>query len=107
MVAHGIVSVVATVVSLAALNAPVRAQDEPTLPAGASADIRAAEAGDADAQYRLGVMYEFGLEVPQDEAEAVAWYRLAAEQGHATAQYDLGFSYANGLGECERNLVEN
>ena len=41
----------------------------------------AAEQGDADAQYNLGVMYDNGQGVPQDYAEAVKWYRLAAEQG--------------------------
>ena len=43
-------------------------------------------------------MYAFGSGVSQDDAEAVAWYRLAAEQGHATAQYFLGVSYDNGDG---------
>jgi hypothetical protein len=40
-----------------------------------------AEAGDVDAQYNLGVMYANDRGVPQDDAEAVAWYRKAAEQG--------------------------
>ena len=34
----------------------------------------------------------------QDNAEAVAWYRLAAEQGHADAQFNLGWMYASGRG---------
>jgi hypothetical protein len=57
-----------------------------------------AVAGNADAQFNLGVMYERGLGVPQDYREAVKWYRLAAEQGHAGAQNDLGVKYANGQG---------
>ena len=57
-----------------------------------------AEQGDADAQFNLGVRYAIGQGVPQDDAEAVRWYRLAAEQGHTTAQFNLGFRYANGLG---------
>jgi TPR repeat protein len=36
--------------------------------------------------------------VPQDDAQAVAWYRHAAEQGHANAQFNLGVMYANGRG---------
>jgi TPR repeat protein len=36
--------------------------------------------------------------VPQDEKEAVKWYRLAAEQGNAAAQYNLSLMYANGQG---------
>ena len=49
-----------------------------------------AEAGDADAQFTLGGMYADGTGVPQDDAEAVRWYRLAAAQGLAFAQYSLG-----------------
>ena len=36
--------------------------------------------------------------MPQDDAAAVRWYRLAAEQGDALAQYFLGLKYANGEG---------
>ncbi len=43
----------------------------------------AADQGDADAQFNLGIMYENGRRVPQDETEAVRWYRLAADQGFA------------------------
>ena len=57
-----------------------------------------AEQGDADAQFNLGVRYDIGLGVPQDDAEAVRWYRLAADQGNATAQYNLGLMYAIGEG---------
>ena len=59
---------------------------------------RLAEQGDADAQFNLGVMYANGEGVPQDDAEAVRWYRLSADQGNAFAQYDLGVMYAIGLG---------
>jgi TPR repeat protein len=38
-----------------------------------------ANAGDADAQYNLGVMYDNGEGVPEDDVEAVAWFRQAAE----------------------------
>ena len=57
-----------------------------------------AEAGNAAAQHKLGVMYRDGQGVPQDYKEAVKWFRLAAEQGHANAQNSLGVMYANGLG---------
>ena len=39
-----------------------------------------------------------GQGVPQDEAEAVKWFRLAADQGDAPAQLNLGTIYANGEG---------
>ncbi len=40
-----------------------------------------AEQGDASAQHNLGLMYNNGLGVAQDYAEAVRWYRKAVEQG--------------------------
>ena len=43
-------------------------------------------------------MYNNRRGVPQDDAEAVKWYRLAAEQGYAEAQSNLGVMYNNGRG---------
>ena len=57
-----------------------------------------AEAGDATAQYNLGVMYNTGDGVPKDSAEAEKWLRKAADQGNAAAQTNLGLMYANGEG---------
>jgi hypothetical protein len=57
-----------------------------------------AEQGDADAQARLGLLYDLGKGVPQDDAEAVKWYRKAADQGLAPAQFNLGLMYDNGQG---------
>jgi uncharacterized protein len=57
-----------------------------------------AEQGDAGAPLFLGIMYDEGLGVPQNYAEAAKWYRLAAERGHALAQYNLGFMYSHGKG---------
>ena len=48
-----------------------------------------ADQGDADAQVYLGVMYQFGQGVIQDDKEAAKWYRLAAQQGYAGAQSKL------------------
>ena len=62
---------------------------------------KAAEKGNATAQYNAGVLYENGKGVAQDYAEAARWYRKAAEQGHAKAQYNLGGCYYNGLGVAE------
>ena len=64
----------------------------------------AAEQGDAAAQYNLGRMYTTGEGVPQDFAEAIAWYRQAAEQGHAPAQHNLGWMYATGKGVAQDNV---
>ncbi len=49
-----------------------------------------AEHGNAEAQYYIGVMYSEGQGVPQDNAEAVAWYRRAAAQGDANARFIVG-----------------
>ena len=57
-----------------------------------------AEQGDADAQTLLGIMYSEGRGVPQDDAAAAKWYRLAAEQDYASAQRNLGVMYYNGQG---------
>jgi TPR repeat protein len=60
---------------------------------------KAADQGDASAQYHLGLRYADGLGgVPKDEAQAAVWYRKAADQGHAGAQNNLGALYANGQG---------
>ena len=58
----------------------------------------AAAQGKSDAQYNVGVMYDKGLGVVQDYAEAVRWYKLASAQGDAMAQVNLGFRYNNGQG---------
>ena len=59
---------------------------------------KAAEHGLAAAQLLLAFMYDSGMGVPEDDAEAVRWYRKAAEQGDAYAQSSLGTRYDNGLG---------
>lgn len=63
-----------------------------------------ADQGNAEAQNSLGVMYENGLGIPQDYAEAIRWYRNAADQGYALAQNNLGAMYAQGKG-VPRNYV--
>jgi len=59
---------------------------------------RAAEQGEADAQFSLGLSYDIGQGVPQNYSEAAKWYRRAAEQGHAKAQFNLGLSYDRAKG---------
>ena len=49
-----------------------------------------AEQGHAAAQNNLGNMYANGWGVPEDDRQAVLWYRKAAEQGDARAQFNLG-----------------
>ena len=57
-----------------------------------------AEQGNAEAQWYIGSMYDFGYGLPQDYAEAVNWYRAAAEQGDIRGQFALGVMYSEGQG---------
>ena len=54
--------------------------------------------GETIAQFQTGVMFERGLGVTKNEAEAAKWYKKSAEQGHIDAQYNLGIMYASGRG---------
>jgi TPR repeat protein len=47
-----------------------------------------ADQGNAEAQYNLGLMYEQGRGVQQDDVKAVKWFQKAAYQGDAIAQYN-------------------
>lgn len=56
----------------------------------------AAEDGDARAQYRLGLIFDFGLGTPVDLIEAARWYRAAAGQANTEARIALGRLYERG-----------
>jgi TPR repeat protein len=58
----------------------------------------AADHGQAEAQFDLGVLYAQGKGVRRDLTEASKWYRLAADQGNAEAQFALGQMYSRGWG---------
>lgn len=64
-----------------------------------------AEAGDAKAQWKLGVAYAKGEGVKPDYKQALHWYRLAADQGLADAQLALGELYEAGQG-APRDFAE-
>ncbi len=60
---------------------------------------RAADDGDVDAEYQLGVFYEHGIgRARPDLAEALRWYRKAAADGDRAARNNLGYLYASGRG---------
>jgi S1-C subfamily serine protease len=52
-----------------------------------------AEAGDAEAQFAVAVMYDLGIEVPKNYAESGKWYLKAANQGLAEAEFKLAVRY--------------
>lgn len=57
----------------------------------------AAERGDIQAQYTLGVLLGLGT-VPGGEAsEAIEWYRRVAAQGNAESKFNLGQLYWTGV----------
>lgn len=64
-----------------------------------------AEAGDAQVQLNLGLLYYDGKGVPQSYSDAVLWFRRAADQGQAKAQLNLGAMYSTGKG-VRRDYVE-
>ena len=63
------------------LAGPALAQDS-----AGPVDVRmAAESGNAEAQLEMGILYEFGFNMPGNEIPALAWYMLAAKQGNEKA----------------------
>jgi TPR repeat protein len=92
---------------LALAGAPARADVEAGWQAylrgdlkAALAEIRpAAEAGDGQAQFYMGSLYDAGAGVPRDQAAAATWYERAAAQGHAGAQFAIGLLYHEGAAD--------
>lgn len=73
----------ATILLILGLIAPLLAgaQDAPSLE-----QMRfAAERGNADAQLEMGILYEFGYNMPKNDVNALAWYLRAADQGNVLA----------------------
>ena len=64
-----------------------------------------AENGNAEAQNKLGFVYEKGIGVKINYNEAIRWYRKSAEQGNAKAQNNLGSMYDQGIG-VKKNYPE-
>lgn len=74
-------AVYALLLALLLVPATHAAEEDPVL-----ASLRvAAERGEVDAQYELGVLYEFGFHLPDHRVAALAWYLRAAEQGSPAA----------------------
>ena len=59
---------------------------------------RAAAAGDAAAQNRLGILCENGMGRPRDYAAAAHWYELAAASGETLARFNLALLLSTGRG---------
>ncbi len=64
-----------------------------------------AEAGDADAQNRVGEMYEFGQGVERDLNLALQWFDKASHNGSLAGLHNLARSYNFGSG-TEQNFAQ-
>jgi TPR repeat protein len=59
---------------------------------------KAAEAGNADAEFNLALLYQNGQGVEQDSNEAFSWARKSADQNNAAGETLLGTMYESGEG---------
>lgn len=57
-----------------------------------------ADAGDANAQFKLGEMYYHGNGVDKNDAKTLQYFEKAAAQGNARAMFKLGEMYYRGIG---------
>ena len=55
-----------------------------------------AESDNAEAQYRLGLMYDGGKGVEADAKTALGWFQKAAGRGHSEAKRVIGIYYEEG-----------
>lgn len=67
--------------------------------------LDAAAAGEPDASFEVATRFAEGRNVPQDLAQAAAWFDRAARRGLAPAQFRLGSMYEKGLG-LKKDLQE-
>ena len=70
-------------------SAPSREDQPEAVPEAAKLYHDQAMAGDAHAMRMLGVMYYYGLNVPQNREKGLFWYRKAAEKGSDAARDEL------------------
>lgn len=66
--------------------------------------LKAAESGDAEAQFQLGLIYLYGNQEPKDARKAFEWFSRAAAQNVVPAKRELGVLLASGEG-CEPDLA--
>src|SRR5262249_665416 len=64
---------------------------------------KAAEKGDAEAMYQLGLAYRYGRGAKQDYKEAMAWFRKAVDNDHAPAIPEIAIMYLRGLGVAKND----
>jgi TPR repeat protein len=67
--------------------------------------LPAAQAGNADAEELIGVLYAMGLGVERDDRRAFDWYLRASLKSHPGAQSGIGWYYEIGRGMPAPDLV--
>ncbi len=65
--------------------------------------LEAAQTGDTEALFQVGVCYAHGYGVAQDFKAAAEWFEKAAVMGHMQAQDRLGVCYATGHGVSQND----
>ncbi len=87
-------------IPLQAANGPTEETLTPASDSGLRAHYQAkkqaADEGDVEAIYHVGVFYLTGLGVDRDVFEALRYFRLAASMGHSGAMFTLGAIYERG-----------
>jgi TPR repeat protein len=76
----------------------LNAYSDKNYPAALLACTREANAGNQQAQRNLGVIYDQGLGVNKDPAQAALWFRKAADTGNRDATFQLATMYEAGRG---------
>lgn len=71
--------------------------------------MKLAKKGNAEAQFKVGEMYESGTGVKQDMAEATNWITKAADQNHETANFKLLYwdMEKNGITDANKAKFED
>ena len=65
-----------------------------------------AEAGDPEAEYDVGCLYQEGILGAKDMGTAVKWFEKSAEHGSASAQFEIAQAYEYGDGvEPDKDLA--
>ncbi len=86
------------------LDSAVAAYDREDFEKALPALKKLADAGNAEAHYRLGMMYRFAWGVEKDYAAALKHFEVAAGMKHGEALSELGKMYKDGRG-TERDPV--
>jgi hypothetical protein len=94
------IALIALVIGVATLPAPAQATngDDWVLVERFQNQLEKANAGEVNAMYEVGRMYERGRGTPQNLDKAAQWFSSAAQQGSDAARARLGLMYYDGRG---------